>query len=184
MSKLVYLSLGIPTPSWFFKGNYFGLNKDNNSLGILYKPRFGGSKIGIKKVGLAENVSDAIFEDIIGGKLEVSVSVLKDKEKTIVLEPIARHREFDNIGKVSETVEILNKEVRDRCMTYARLIFDSLGCYGVTKTDFLIDDLGKIWVLETDAIPGLSVKNATVIAAQKSGIAYVDLINKILNTTC
>ena len=131
----------------------------------------------------AINLVDGYNETIIEGRFEVGVSVLRDKKRILALEPITRLRNQNHFGVLEETEEKLDNNVIEKCKKYALHFFQVLDCYGVTKTDFLIDESNSIWAIETDAIPGLSMSNATSIAASRSGLSYKNLISKVLTIT-
>lgn len=176
LAKLTYLGLSIPTPPWVFAGKQYGIG---NVTHPLKKARWGGSKQGITAVRKITNNSQNIYEEIILGEMEVVIGVIRDGNKHHPLTPIVRRRQkgWGNLQDVpSETVSML---LRSQCQRYAVAISEALDCYGVTKTDFLIDEKENIWAIETDAIPGLSQANAVSRAAGQAGITYKDLLNKI-----
>lgn len=186
-TKQNYKTIGIPTPLWICCGEHFSdsfheYSSRRNSF--LKKPRFGGSKIGIHKIFTNQINGDAdyIFEEIIPGMIEVSIIVLRDKEVFIPLYPIIRKR-TSSIGELYDLDDsYINEKIKEKCSDYAMRIASYLNCYGIIKTDFLIDKNEKIWAIETDAIPGLSKKNAASNAAQKSAMTYKTLLQKIIDT--
>lgn len=180
-TKKVYKFLNIPTPQWLCDVDNFYLGDIDKK--ILLKPRYGGSKIGIKVVDKKDIILNKayIYEKIIGGSRELSIIILRDQNKIISLSPILRKRDINKIGILVDSDEILDDDILKMCKKYAKMIFEHLNCYGVTKTDFLLDNDNNIFAIETDAIPSITMNSASAKASLGAGIAYKDFIYKILN---
>ncbi len=183
LSKMFYKSLGISTPSWYFNDNIYGckLNK-MFSKKFVKKPLLGGSKVGIKKVNniSSGDVDQYIYETYVDGSIQISMSILGSGENALSLAPVIRKRPLFAASKYSISYNKIDQRIIDKCGAWAKKIHISLGCRGVTKTDFLLDKYGEIWAIETDAIPGLSKTNAISISAERSGLSYRELVSKIL----
>ncbi len=181
LAKLIYLALGIPTPPWVFAGNTYG---DGTVEHPLKKMKFGGSKQGIESVAQIGNDTGNIYEEIIPGKFEVIVSVVRNKDEHLALPPVVRKRSVTTWGELQKTeTTAVPEEIKRQCQEYAKKLSEALDCYGVTKTDFVIDSDEHIWALETDAIPGLSRTGGAGEAAISAGITYEKLLNMIKETT-
>lgn len=180
LTKLMYKSLGIKTPRWNFDGVMYG--GEVGVSGWIQKPLFGGSKIGIKRVGgiLNQKNRKNIFEEFIDGKVQISVGILGSGQNIKALPPLVRERELFASKKIKVIGSEANQEVLKTCESWAKKTHIALGCKGITKTDFLLDNKNVIWAIETDAIPGLSKDNAVVIAAGNAGISHSRLINYII----
>jgi D-alanine-D-alanine ligase len=150
----------------------------------LKKAKFGGSKQGIETVEKIESDSQNIYEEIIPGKFEVIVPVVRNGHQHLPLPPVIRERSTTVWGKLQKTDKAaVAPETQKACQDYAQKLSIALNCFGVTKTDFVIDQQGKIWALETDAIPGLSRTGAAGEAAAAAGLSYQQLLNMIKETT-
>ena len=58
--------------------------------------------------------------------------------------------------------------------------FNSLGCRGAARVDFIIGDDGKPYVLEINTIPGMTSHSLLPKAAAKIGISMSRLCLKIV----
>jgi D-alanine-D-alanine ligase len=58
----------------------------------------------------------------------------------------------------------------------------ALGCWGYSRSDFIIDANGKPWWLEVNTLPGLSRGGNLATMAAAAGIAYEELVSRILAT--
>ena len=56
----------------------------------------------------------------------------------------------------------------------------ALGCSGVSRSDFLIDDSGKPWILETNTIPGMTATSLLPDAARAEGMSFPELCTKLI----
>ena len=183
LAKLQYLQLKIPTPNWCVSGVPYGECNAGSPNIFIQKPRDGGSKNGLKKISSHQRSimqsDNVIVEDYIDGTYEVSIVVLRTIKSYAALTPIVRKR-TSKLGVLEETDKIIPRSICNTCIDYSIKFNQSVSARGVTKTDFIIDISGKAWALETDAIPGLSMDNATVRAARSSGISYHSLIKILL----
>ena len=180
-TKLLYQRLGISTPSWIFRGSFFPGNF--KSKFFVKKPIYGGSKNGLVlfEGKPPRNDSKNIYENLVPGTLEICIGVLGNGHGSIAFSPIVRKRSIRKISEVNNTKAKVDKAFVRQCQQWAKKIHTSLDCRGITKTDFLLDGSKKIWAIETDAIPGLSRENAVVLAADKRGLSYGQLISKIIS---
>lgn len=180
LTKFTYQALGIPTPPWAFIGNTYGGDSVQHPL---KKTVFGGGKQGIQDVTHIAHDGRHIYEEIIPGNLEVAVPVLRSGRDHIPLSPVVRERSTTEWGELRDLENgAVPASTRQLCQDYAQKLSRALDCYGVTKTDFVIDDNGKAWALETDVIPGLRQVNAASEAAKNAGIGYEELLHKIMET--
>jgi|GEM_PF-6257513 len=184
-TKLVYRALDIPTPAWSY--GQFTSDKFPENIKIIQKPVKGGSKrdIGIKNnTQHVDNGLKYIYELYVEGIYEVSVPVLRQGSQHIALSPIVRLRRSGSIGHlVDVSSESLEAQILKDCKIMAVKFSEAVNCFGITKTDFVIDIHSNPWAIETDAIPGLARNNASALAAEKAGISYKDLIGAIMRTT-
>ena len=95
-----------------------------------------------------------LYENLIPGTLELSVCVI-GHSSVITLTPNVRRRDVKRIGILEASDTRLPRRTEKLCMNAAATIHETLGAFGVTKTDFVIDPNGDAWALETDAHPGL-----------------------------
>lgn len=185
-AKTFYKAHGIPTPPWTLKRPALS-TVSNGKDTVIAKPRTGGSKQGITKLSLLGNKlkEPYLYEQLIEGTTEVSVAVIRMSNEVIVLPPIIRKRCTDRIGVVINSDQPLQlpNETLKQCKDYAVTVFEAAQCYGVTKTDFIIDEANAVWAIETDVLPGLGKHNACVTAAKQHGIEYEDLVRIILTNT-
>lgn len=59
---------------------------------------------------------------------------------------------------------------------YAVMAQKALGAGGFARTDFLLDDKGEPWALETNTIPGMTATSLLPDAAEVAGISFPQLV--------
>jgi D-alanine-D-alanine ligase-like ATP-grasp enzyme len=74
--------------------------------------------------------------------------------------------------------ELLTKRIQD----YGRRIYRRVGCEGVARADFIIQEGEKPYFLEINTLPGMTATSLVPKAAAAAGISFADLVEKILNT--
>lgn len=185
IAKLNYLALKIPTPSWIYNSTYFGdTPKLEKADGYVKKPLYGGSKTGIVRVRTANDDTRHLYENYVGGRLEVSTYVLGAGGKSIVLPLIVRLRNIGEIGRLSKPLSSydIKDELIEKIRNYTKTIHNTLGCKGITKTDYLIDNNQNAYAIETDLIPGMSENSGVVFAAKQLNMEPELLFKKLLSS--
>ncbi len=64
----------------------------------------------------------------------------------------------------------------------ARRTYETLGCEGAARVDFRITPRGRPYVLEINTVPGMTETSLLPMAAAQVGIAYDDLVERILQS--
>ncbi len=56
----------------------------------------------------------------------------------------------------------------------------ALGCSGFSRTDFMLDRTGNLYILETNTIPGLTEQSLLPKAARETGISLKELLHRVI----
>lgn len=84
-------------------------------------------------------------------------------------------------GKADEiTPAQIDKSLTARIQEMAVNVHNLLGSKGVTRTDMIVND-GRIFVLETNTIPGMTANSLVPKAAGAAGISLSELIDKLIS---
>ena len=181
------------------------IEKDIN-YPMIVKPVNLGSSVGIRKVNNREELEDAIdyafefslrvlVEHAVSNLRELNCSVLGDYENARASEceeplnadEILSYQDKYLAGEksgakgMSSTKRKLpadvSKEISDKVKEYAVNTFKALGCNGVVRIDFLMDDETKeIWVNEVNTIPG----SLSFYLWEASGVKFSELLDEIV----
>ena len=91
----------------------------------------------------------------------------------------------DKKGKSGRTIEWrcpapLTEEQTKKAQEIARQAFTALGCYDTARVDMRLDAEGNFYVLEINSLPSLGEHGSYVIAAERVGLDFPALINRIV----
>ena len=199
-SKKIFTAAGVIMPdSILFEPGKKTADLENRirRLGRKYvvKPLREGSTIGIsieddpkqaveaaKKC--AKEFGDCMIESFIKGR-EITVSIL-GKQALPILEIRPPAGFYDYHAKyIDDKTEYLFDSINDPALVdkiqeSAITCFNSLGCRGAARVDFIIGDDGKPYVLEINTIPGMTSHSLLPKAAAKIGLSMGRLCLKIV----
>jgi len=194
-TKKIYESQGLPTPQYQMLKN---LRRINIPFPFIIKPNQEGSSVGLSLIedqgSLEAAIShalkydkDILLEDYIVGD-EFTVGVLGEMALTPGIIKPKNSKLFDYESEYHEgaTEEIFpppgvsSKEI-DKLQLLALKAHNALGLKGYSRTDFLRDQTGHFFLLETNTLPGLTRQSLLPKSAHASGISFIELIEKILD---
>ncbi len=169
---------------------------------IVVKPASQGSALGIKFARTKEDVPAALVsafsydrkvlleEHVTGRDLAVSV-IERDGGPTAlpIVEAVPKQEDFYDFEaryEIGRTTFVCPPElpdlVTDRASELALEVFGLLGCSGFARVDLMLstgDD--RLYVLEANAIPGLTETSLLPQAADAAGIGFDELVQAILD---
>ena len=165
---------------------------------VFVKPSRLGSSVGISKVSdpgdlraalaLAfEHDPRAIVEAMAHG-LEVECSVIGNGDP-FASEPgqIVIHSDwYDYEAKYAPGgMELLapapiSEEARDSVRSLAREVFLAVGCAGLARVDFFVEEDGRVLVNELNTIPGFTTTSVFARLFEASGVGYTELLDRLL----
>jgi D-alanine-D-alanine ligase len=170
---------------------------------IVVKPANQGSALGIKFARSASEVPSALvaafsydrkvlLERYIPGR-DLAVSILEQPDgepfALPIVEAVPEQEDFYDfearyeIGRTRFVCPAeLESEVADRARQIALDAFALFGCSGFARVDLMLDPAGpELHVLELNVIPGLTETSLLPQAADAAGIAFDQLIERILD---
>ena len=184
-----------------------GFNKKYGS--IILKPVSSGSSYGVQLIKSLEDVKllyrnsldiktlyanhdNLMVEPYIKGK-ELTVSVVEENKKSRAIEVteiISNNFFFDYTAKYNKgfSKHILPANIPDhvyqKCLNNAKIVHDILGCRGVSRSDFLYDEINKkIYFLEINTQPGLTPVSLVPEQLNYNNIDFLTLIENLLKAS-
>jgi len=167
-------------------------------LPALVKPARIGSSVGISKVTEAAGIEAALrhaFEhdplvivEAAASGLEVECSVIGNGEP-VASEPgqiLIQADWYDYEAKYEPGgMELLAPapipaESRDRVRELARRVFLAVGCAGLARVDFFVEEDGGVLVNELNTIPGFTRTSVFAKLFEASGVGYPELLDRLL----
>lgn len=201
-AKVMYERAGLPTPPSIdlVRGESYEVDEIVRSLGIpcVVKPATEGSALG---VFIVENDSELtlrieeafeidshlVVEKYVKG-VELTAAVLGNEtiEALPVIEIVPSHEFYDFESKYAPggSQHICPARLSDEdTAKVQQLAVDAhkvLGCRGVSRTDMIQDGEGRIWLLETNTIPGMTSTSLLPDAARAVGLGFPQLCSKLV----
>ncbi len=194
LSKRLIDQAGMRTPSWRIGPAVGERVADALGLPAVVKPVSGGSSVGLTLARSATEIDRAtqrieaegdrvLYEAYIQGR-EFTVGVLDGAALPVVgIEPKSEF--FDFACKYEEGMAV-ERAPADIPGSLARALADTaqsvhaiLRLEHYSRVDFLVDDSGRIWCLEANALPGLTVNSLLPKAARAAGIELSRLCERI-----
>lgn len=202
-SKVMYELAGVPTaPMMQLKaGDEIDCDAIVAELGIpcVVKPATEGSALGVEIVEDAADLAAAIervfeiddlalAEKFVRG-METTIAVLGNDDAyalpIIQIVPKGEFYDFDSKYKPGGSAHIcpapLPEDVSNRARELAVKAHHALGCRGVSRSDFIIEDDGTAWILETNTIPGMTATSLLPDAAKSIGMSFPELCTALIN---
>ena len=201
-TKVFYKNNDIYTPTSITLTSSEGLDLDAiiSEVGetCVVKPSKEGSTLGVcivsGKDDLQQAIQDALtfddhvlVESYVKGK-ELTVAVVgNDKARALpIIEiiPTGDFYDFDSKYKPGGSSHVcpaeIDADLTSMIQEAAVNAHNALGCRGVSRTDFILDDSGKAWALETNTLPGMTATSLLPDAARASGQTFSELCKELI----
>ena len=207
LSKHLLRDAGIATPDFLvlsettFKelGAAAALPDVGERLGfpLVVKPARGGSAMGVRFAGATEELPAAlvaafsyddkvVFERHVRGR-ELAISVLGGEALPIVEAVPHESDVYDfearyTIGRTTFHCPAQMDEEATRAASEVAIgVCALLGLSACARVDLLLDEDGTPWVIEANAIPGLTETSLLPQAAEAAGMGFDALVERILD---
>lgn len=201
-AKVFYREAGIPTPvsQWLRKGFDVDVDAIVGELGthLVVKAASGGSTLGLYIVENVEGLRDALekafsldddvlVEQFVAGS-EYTVSVVGNSDPAalpiIQILPANDFYDFESKYAPGGSRHIcpapLTEEQTAAMQAIAEAAHEALGCRGVSRTDFIMDEQGSMWALETNTLPGMTATSLLPDAARVMGVSFPELCTQLV----
>jgi D-alanine-D-alanine ligase len=161
----------------------------------VVKPAREGSTIGVSIARTEEELvlafkeagkydEEILVEEFIKGK-EITVGILEDIPLPVI-EIVPKSGFYDYHSKYTkgETQYIIPARVpREKYLNAQEMslkAFRVLGCSGCARVDLMADEKGDPFVIDVNTMPGMTETSLLPQAAGYAGIAFEDLVERIL----
>ena len=200
-SKWIWEQQGINTPPFVLlrKGGVLADEViEKWGMPLFVKPAGLGSSIGISKVEQAEEIPAAIalareydenviVEPAVTGN-EYFAGILGDLVLPLIhIETPRRFYDYEAKYESDDTRYFcpcgLSPDVEKAMQDLSLEAFQALECSGWGRVDFIIDQSGKAWFLETNTAPGMTGHSLVPQAAEQIGIGFDELVWRILESS-
>lgn len=164
----------------------------------VVKPATEGSALGVFIVSGKEELEDAIAKAFSLDKEVLVESYIKGEEFTVAvigndnpealpiikIVPTSDFYDFESKYAPGGSQHLcpapLSEEVTAEMQRMAVDAHQALGCKGVSRSDFIMDDEGLLWILETNTIPGMTGTSLLPDAGRAAGMSFPQLCTKLV----
>lgn len=198
-AKRIFTTAGIPVPQGKIVAKEELFGKDPLPRPYVVKPNNEGSSVGVKLVMDGDNnfftaenwpYGDTVLvEEYIAGR-ELTVAVLDSQPLGVTeLRVHSGFYDYENKytdGKTEHLIPAPVSEAQaDEMKRLAVLAHEALGCRGLSRTDFRLDEtrgeLG-LYVLEINTQPGMTPLSLSPEQAKFAGLSFEDLVEQLLTS--
>jgi len=197
MSKRLFEHAGIPTPRWrLLPPDATSFDAETiGGLPVVVKPNEEGSSVGLTVVEraadlpaalrLAGDLGEILIEAFIPGR-ELTVSMLGDRALPIVeIRPKSGLYDYESKYTAGKSEYFCPADLPDaiaaNVQDLARRAVAALGCRGVTRVDFRLDDAGVAHCLEVNTVPGMTPTSLVPMAAKAVGMSYDQVVQAMID---
>jgi len=207
MSKKILIYENIPTPEYIELNSASGeglkemvsVIEKKFDYPIIVKPKSEGSTIGVNIVQKKDQLKHAVKEAIKYDNKILVEEYIKGRELTVSIigrEPVAlpiieikpKSGFYDYKSKYTKNMTQyivpaeLEKKIADRISEMALKCHKVVGCSGISRVDFMLDDNGNAYVFELNTMPGMTATSLVPKAAKAAGIDFALLVEIILDS--
>lgn len=204
LAKMLYRQAGLPVAAWRMVSRADSERPEEISDGLRFplviKPVRQGSSLGMSiahddselssGIKLAFEFDDEVMvEEFVQGR-EITGGVLGNEElqplPLVEIIPGEEHPFFDYTAKYQQgaSEEIcpadFSDQLTDLAQQYAVQAHQVLQLRGYSRTDMIVAEDGKIYVIETNTIPGMTPTSLLPQAAEAAGLPFSDLLDRLL----
>jgi D-alanine-D-alanine ligase len=202
MTKHVYATYGLTTPAYRVvrRSEAFDVDAITRAIGphTVVKPANEGSSVGMTIVADPEALRDAIefafgFDPLVLVErfergVEVTVGVIGNDEPIALptLEIVPVHDFYDYESKYVPGMSRhiipagVSEDARAECQRLAVEAHRALGCAGMSRSDTIVTPDGRVFLLETNTIPGMTKTSLLPDAASAAGIEFPELCENLV----
>ncbi|MCI1778827.1 MAG: D-alanine--D-alanine ligase [Bacteroidales bacterium] len=183
------------------KGSSYSCDDIIEKLGLplFVKPTNGGSSFGVSKVKSADMLDAAIeaafaehdgilVEECLTGREMTNGIYMKDGVimKLPVTEIIPEGEYFDYDAKYSgKSEEIcpadISENLAEQIQDLTEKIYKYLGCKGLVRVDYMLDDNNEIYFMEMNNTPGMTLMSLVPKEVEAAGIDMYSFINTLVD---
>ncbi len=165
---------------------------------LFVKPANAGSSVGISKVKRAEDLAKAldiafaedskvlVEETITGREIEVAVLGNDNPQASCIGEIFAANEFYDynakyendksHTGIVRDLTPEKEQEIRDKAVS----VYETMGCSGMSRVDFFLEEGGRVVFNEINTLPGFTSISMYPKLWEESGIPNEELIDRLI----
>jgi D-alanine-D-alanine ligase len=197
-AKVLYATRGLRTPAWrLFTGIPGEARETDLPCPLFVKPNAGGSSLGMSMVTRPEDFPAALDKVFTMGQaalveaavpgMELTCAVLGGAPLPVILirpKPGTAFFDYANKYAADGAEEIcpapVPDEITGEVQRMAMAAHEVLGIAGYSRSDFMIDQAGTPYILETNTLPGMTPTSLLPRAAKATGMDFEALVAELI----
>ena len=205
LTKQILVAAGIPTARFSSFRKSDGKNaivreiSAKYSLPVVLKSPCQGSSIGVVIVREAENLGSAIDEIFSYGDQLLAEEYLEGTEVTLpiignddplllpIIEITSEREFYDYKAKYTNGLchHIIPARIPEKAAKeigeIGRKTYQTLGCRGLSRIDFILDKKTGVNVMEINTLPGMTAMSLVPDSGRAAGISFEELVTKLVS---
>ena len=197
-TKRIWQSSNIPTADFILLKDIYNNDKLKIDFPLILKPISNGSSVGVsliktkkefeENIKKIEKISDYFIEPYIKGK-EITVGLVREN-KGIYTFPIlginTKNEIYDYDAKYTagktelEVPAKIDKKIEKKVIEICSSAYNILGCEGLCRIDAIIDENGKIYLMEVNTQSGMTNTSDIPAMAKSININFEDIALYVL----
>lgn len=167
-------------------------------LPMFVKPTVGGSSFGVTKVKTEEELEPALHKAFTECDTILAEAAVKGRELTNgiyklngmihhlpVTEIITKREYFDYEAKyLGESEEVcpanISPVMSSKIQNLSERIYSYMGCNGIVRMDYIVDEKEDIYFLEVNTVPGMTKMSLVPKMLEVEGIAMKDFVTSLI----
>ena len=199
LTKKLLSAEGLPTPVWDLfdlSGGTLPLLPGALDLPLVIKPRYEGSSAGVSivrsheqwsaaMVETAKEFPEVIAEEFVAGR-EFSCGILGE-EALPIAEIIPTQDEFYNFnakyrpgGSRHLIPAPIDDDLSTRLQMLALSVHRMIGLRDYSRTDFIVTDEGRPYILEINSLPGFTPTSVVPDECRAIGMSFENLVERLI----
>ncbi len=194
VAKTLLRAAGVDTPDWLLAPQ--PTDAVTRALGypVVVKPTAQGSTVGLSVVRSPEQLQGAVerasqygpvmIEQFVRGR-ELTVGVLDGQALAvgeILLPPdsaFSYEEKYQPDAVVERFPADIPSDIAEATRAAAVRAHEVLRLGGYSRSDFRLDDGGRVWIIEANSLPGMTATSLLPQSAAAVGIGYDELCERI-----
>lgn len=174
--------------------------KTKLGLPLFVKPTRAGSSVGVSKVHDETEFAAAMNEAHRHDRVVLIEKAIKARELEIAVLGTPPEHRVSGVGEIIPGEEFysyddkylngsnaqaaipadLPRETSEKLRNMASTVYESLGCSGLARVDFFMDESGEIYFNEINTLPGFTDISMYPKLWQQEGVTYAELIDLLI----
>jgi D-alanine-D-alanine ligase len=195
VTKRLLRDAGIPTPDWMVGPHKVDEVEAALGLPVIVKAAAGGSSLRLFLAHDRDELAAAIAESATWDDVVLFERYHAGREFTVgvvgtdtfpVGEIVPEHEIFDYECKYQPGMaeEIFPADIPDKLSDELRRlaleVHRALRMRDYSRIDFIVDESGRPWCLEANALPGMTANSLVPKGARSAGIAFPELCDRVV----